>query len=266
MVHTNELEIQQTSGTSYWDCFKGVDLRRTEIATVTWVIQHTSGALMGGAGAYFMEQAGLATSDAFDISIGQSAMALAGTISSWFMLPHFGRRTIYLYGQLGILVILLAIGGLGIPEVSSSVGWASGALLLILAFVNDASLGPVCYSLVAEMPSSRLRIKTVVVARAAYNASGIVTSTLQARFINPTAWNWRGKTAFFWAGSNLLGVAWTYFRLPEPKGLTYADIDVLFERHVPARRFRQVTVEPYRSDNLVTVPEHEAGERNHEKV
>lgn len=221
---------------------------------------------MGGAGAYFMEQAGLATSDAFDISIGQSAMALAGTISSWFMLPHFGRRTIYLYGQLGILVILLAIGGLGIPEVSSSVGWASGALLLILAFVNDASLGPVCYSLVAEMPSSRLRIKTVVVARAAYNASGIVTSTLQARFINPTAWNWRGKTAFFWAGTNLLGVAWTYFRLPEPKGLTYADIDVLFERNVPARRFRQVTVEPYRSDNLVTVPDQEAGERIPEKV
>src|ERR1700722_5470138 len=39
MIHTNELEIQQTSGTTYWDCFKGVDLRRTELTVGTWLIQ-----------------------------------------------------------------------------------------------------------------------------------------------------------------------------------------------------------------------------------
>jgi len=50
MIHTNELEIQQTSGTSYIDCFKGVDLRRTEVTCFTWLIQQTSGsAMIGGA-------------------------------------------------------------------------------------------------------------------------------------------------------------------------------------------------------------------------
>ncbi len=48
---------------------------------------------------------------------------------------------------------------------------------------------------------------------------------------------------------------WTYFRLPEPKGLTYAELDVLFENKVSARKFRIVEVDPYRSDNLVTVGE-----------
>lgn len=43
----------------------------------------------------------------------------------------------------------------------------------------------------------------------------------------------------------------TYFRLPEPKGLTYADLDVLFENKVSARKFRKVEVDPFRSDNLV---------------
>lgn len=47
----------------------------------------------------------------------------------------------------------------------------------------------------------------------------------------------------------------TYFRLPEPKGLTYADLDVLFENKVSARQFRKVEVDPYRSDNLVIVEE-----------
>lgn len=94
--------------------------------------------------------------------------------------------------------------------------------------------------------------------------------------MNPTSWNWQGKTAFFWAGANLLGLVWvsafnslciplrlqatstnailkTYFRLPEPKGLTYADLDVLFENKISARQFRKVEVDPYRSDNLVVV-------------
>lgn len=265
MIHTNELEIQKTAGTSYWDCFRGVDLRRTELAVMTWVIQHTSGGPMLGSGTYFMEQAGLSPTNAFSLGVGQSTMAFVGTVGSWFLMPHFGRRTLYLWGLAVMFVLLIIIGGLGIPKLSTNVGWASGALILILTFAYDLTIGPVCYSLVAELPSTRLRIMTVVLARNAYNASGLITSTLQARFINPTAWNWRGKTAFFWAGTNLLSLVWTYFRLPEPRGLTYADIDVLFENRVSARKFRQVTVDPYHSDNLVIVPNEVADSDNAEK-
>jgi len=42
--------------------------------------------------------------------------------------------------------------------------------------------------------------------------------------------------------------------------LTFADLDVLFENHVNARKFKRVTVDPYRSDNLVIVPEEEGSE------
>lgn len=34
--HTNEMEKTMQEGTSYLDCFKGVDLRRTEIVCFTW--------------------------------------------------------------------------------------------------------------------------------------------------------------------------------------------------------------------------------------
>lgn len=39
MVHTNRLELAVESGTTYFDCFKGIDLRRTEIACMAWGIQ-----------------------------------------------------------------------------------------------------------------------------------------------------------------------------------------------------------------------------------
>jgi len=205
-----------------------------------------------------MIQAGLTPNNAYSLGVGQSAMGFMGTVLSWFLMPHFGRRTLYLWGQVGMFIILIIIGGLGVPELSTSVGWASGALILILTFVYDFTVGPVCYSLVAELPSTRLRIKTVVLSRNLYNCFGIIIGTLQPRMMNPTAWGWRGKTCFYWAGLNALGLVWTYFRLPEPKGLTYAELDILFENKVSARKFQSVKVDPYRSDNLVIIPDNDA--------
>lgn len=37
MVATDQYEKDMASGTQYWDCFRGTDLRRTEIACTTWV-------------------------------------------------------------------------------------------------------------------------------------------------------------------------------------------------------------------------------------
>ena len=223
MIHTNELEIQQTSGTRYIDCLKGVDLRRTEITVMTWMVQTLSGSPMIGWGTYFMIQAGLTDANAFSLGVGQSAMGAVGTIGSWFLMPHIGRRTLYIWGQAIMVVVLLIIGGIGVPALSTGTGWGSGALILILTFVYDLTVGPVCYSLVAEIPSTRLRIKTVVLARNAYNVLGIIVGIIQPRFMNPTSLNWKGKTCFFWAGTCFLGLVWTYFRLPEPKGLTYGE-------------------------------------------
>lgn len=75
MVTTNELEKALESGTSYWDCFKGIDLRRTEIVSVTWLIQNLCGSAFMGYSTYFYEQAGLATVDSFDMSMGQVRFA-----------------------------------------------------------------------------------------------------------------------------------------------------------------------------------------------
>ena len=43
MEHTNELEKEITAGVSYWDCFKGSNLRRTEIVCMVWLCQNLCG-------------------------------------------------------------------------------------------------------------------------------------------------------------------------------------------------------------------------------
>jgi SP family general alpha glucoside:H+ symporter-like MFS transporter len=247
MVHTNEVEKKVQAGTSYIDCFKGkINLRRTEIACITWICQQVCGSSFMGNSTYFYEQAGLATSDSFDMTIAQFALGAIGTVASWFLMTKVGRRTIYVWGLFSLTVILLVIGFLGVPHQTTGLSWAVGSLLLIYTFIYDFTVGPVCYSLVAELPSSRLRQKTVVLARNAYNIVGTAyTGVIGLYMLNPTAWNWGPKAAFFWGGNCFLCFVWAYFRLPEPKGRTYAELDILFDKGVSARNFSKTVVDPY---------------------
>jgi len=246
MVHTNELEKAATVGTAYSDCFKKTDLRRTEIVAMTWMVQVFCGANFMGYSTYFYEQAGLNVSNAFTLSLCQYAIGAVGTICSWFLMMYFGRRTLYVSGQVIQCALLLIIGFCGIaPKDNQAAQWAIGSMLLIFTFVYDSTVGPVCYSLVAELSSTRLRQKTVVLARNFYNVGSIVTNILTPRMLNPSAWGWGAKSAFFWAGTCFLTLVWTFFRLPEPKGRTYGELDILFEQHVSARKFKHTQVDQF---------------------
>ena len=41
---------------------------------------------------------------------------------------------------------------------------------------------------------------------------------------------------------------WKYFCLPEPKGRTYGELDILFEKKVSARKFAKAVVNPFAID------------------
>lgn len=56
------------------------------------------------------------------------------------------------------------------------------------------------------------------------------------------AWNWGAKAGLFYAGTNLLCNIWCWFRLPETKDRTFGEIDLLFDNHVPARKFKYTKV------------------------
>ncbi|KAF2658296.1 MFS alpha-glucoside transporter-like protein [Lophiostoma macrostomum CBS 122681] len=244
MKHTNELEKSITVGTSYMDCFKGTDLRRTEIVCMTWFTQAFCGSSFMGFSTYFFIQAGLDTANAFSMSLGQYAIGFLGVLVSWYLMTRCGRRTLYVWGQVAMCAILLLIGFLGIaPKDNAAVQWCIGGALLLFTFIYDSTVGPVCYSLVAEMPSTRLRQKSVVLARNFYNLASIVSNILTPRMLNPGAWAWGAKSGFFFAGTCFACLVWTYFRLPEPKGRTYGELDVLFEQRTSARKFAGTVVE-----------------------
>ncbi|KAG0657519.1 hypothetical protein C6P46_006488 [Rhodotorula mucilaginosa] len=246
MKHTNEFEKSVSAGTSYKDCFRGVDRRRTEIACGVWMIQNLCGSAFMGYSTFFLQQAGVPVSASFDLSIGQYGLGMFGTISSWFLMSRIGRRKLYGYGLVVLTILLLIIGGMGsVPRSNKGASYGVGALLLVYTAVYDATVGPVCYTLVSEIPSTRLRAKTVVLSRIAYNLIAIINATIMPYFLNTESLNWGAKTGYFWGGLCACCAVWTYFRCPEPRGRTYGELDVLFANRVSARKFEKTEADQF---------------------
>jgi len=180
--------------------------------------------------------------------MGQYALNTIGAFVAWtFMAWGVGRRTLFLGGLIGLFCTLLVLGCLGfVPESNRETGaLATGALMLVWATFYQFSVGSIAFSLVAEMSTRRLQVKTVALSRVAYNIAAIAVNVLTPYMINPTAWDWGNFAGFFWAGTTACVLVYHYFRLPEPTGRTFAEIDLLFERKVPARKFKSTDVNAF---------------------
>ncbi|KAK2000976.1 alpha glucoside transporter [Colletotrichum falcatum] len=245
IVETDRMERAHQTGTSYRDCFRGAERRRTEIACVAFAGQVLSGSAFAYNSVYFFQQAGLDPQDDYDLNVGATALALVGTVVNWVaLMPYFGRRRIYLWGMAAMAAVLFVIGVLdrvarapGAAEAASTVGWVQACLTLVWTFAFQLSVGQLGWAIPAEVGSTRLRQKTICVARFTYYVVGLLASTVQPYLMNPTAWNLKGTTGFVWGASASATFVWAYFRLPETKGRTYEELDYLFHNNVPTRDF-----------------------------
>jgi len=252
MVHTNNLEQQLEAGSSYWDCFKGVNLRRTEIACVALAGQVLSGSTFAYSASYFFSQAGLSPTDTYKLNLGGTAIAFTGTVCSWILMSFFGRRSIYIGGLTFMTCLLLIIGGLSFPaEHQNSAKWAQAGLTLTWLGTYSLTIGPMAFTIAAEMSATRLRAQTIALARNSYNIVNILSNVIEPYLINPTDANLKGKTAFVWFATSFLTVLWALFRLPETRGKTYEELDVLFEKRIPAWKFASTNIDVYRDINQV---------------
>ena len=196
MRHTTELEREITTGASYLDCFRGTNLRRTEIVCLVWAIQNLSGNSFSNYSTYFLVQAGLDSSNSYSFALGQYGINMVGVFGAWgLMAAGMGRRTLFLCGLCGLCVALFVMGFLGlVPDAHrQAASLATGVLMLVWALFYQCSVGfvvslssncadrgfrTIAYSLVAELSTRRLQIKTVVLGRNMYNIVAIICNVL----------------------------------------------------------------------------------------
>jgi SP family general alpha glucoside:H+ symporter-like MFS transporter len=168
-------------------------------------------------------------------------IGILGGIISWGLLTFIGRRKLYLSG-ICFALIFLTVGGVSSVALTSTavMNWILGGSIIAMIFTYNITIGPVCYVLVAEIPSTRLRIKTVALARVTYNIFMMINNILVPQMLNPTAWDLKGKVYFLYIGTTLFCLLWCYFRLPESKALSYLELDILFEKRAPTAKFKEL--------------------------
>jgi MFS transporter, SP family, general alpha glucoside:H+ symporter len=150
---------------------------------------------------YFLKQAGLDSYGAYGFALGQYAFNMVGVFGAWFLMTlGFGRRSLYLYGLCGLCTMLFILGFLGLVPASHrrEGSIATGSVMLCWALTYQLTVGTVCYSLVSELSTRRLQIKTVVLGRVLYIIVGIICGVLTPYMLNPGDWNWSNFAGFFW--------------------------------------------------------------------
>ena len=173
-VVAEEKEVQG----SYVDCFRGVDLCRTEVAMGSFAVTQLVGCIFViGYSTYFFELGGLEPEAAFSLGLGVSSLGIVGNILSWFLINSAGRRSMLLWGCVGLLVCLLIIGILDLVQVHAAI-WVQSAAIIIFNCIYFLTVGPMAWALFAEIGSSRLRSRTVGLGIVVQNLFGILLPTV----------------------------------------------------------------------------------------
>lgn len=121
--------------------------------------------------------------------------------------------------------------------------WAQVAFMAVWSFVYQSTIGSVAWPMLTEISTSVLRAHTQALSTLVQGVVGTTWSFVLPYLVNPDEANLEGKIAFIYAG--ILGVCAvvSFFIIPETKGRTFAQVDLLFQSGVPARKFTSVEID-----------------------
>lgn len=185
----------------------------------------------------------MSTDFSFKLGLINSCLQFVGNILSWFLSGSFGRRTIYLWGTAINITFLFVLAICASVPQNSSTNYAQACLGIIISFVYAAAMGPITYTIIAETSSVRLRALSTGVGRAAYYVAEIPMIFLASKMLNTEGWDLAGKCGYVWGCTAIVCWLGAFFFLPELKHRSYREIDILFNRKVPARKFKSTVID-----------------------
>ncbi|KAM0278793.1 hypothetical protein ACHAQH_004984 [Verticillium albo-atrum] len=227
---------KEQEGSSWIECFRGTNGRRTLIIVMVYLSQQTIGVnFISGYLTYYFRLAGVND----PLAIGQAAYAiqLFGNMCSWPLVDRLGRRPMIVGGVFTMTALLLVIGGISTIGSPSALN-ATVAFMCIWGFLYHATLGAVAYTVGGETASVQLRQKTYSINIMCSTAASCVVFQVMPYLLNTDQANLGGKICFIFFGLSLPMCAFLYFYMPELKGRNYAEIQEMFNNKVPAREFK----------------------------
>ncbi|KAF4121494.1 MFS transporter, SP family, solute carrier family 2 (facilitated glucose transporter), member 8 [Geosmithia morbida] len=229
-LRLESLYMQAEGVPSIFEVFRRANLHRLVICVMAYDMQAFTGNISFiNYAVYFFELVGLDSSNAFSMNLGLTSIGFVGSCMSWWILPYVGRRAAYIGGTVTLMILCFVIATLdSAPSSNAAAPWAQCALIITCNFVYDITIGPYCFVLLAEVSSARPRGLTIGLATVTCYLVSIFFAAIILYAMNEDRGNWRGNTGFLYAGLSLLCAVYCYFCMPETKGRTFEELDILF--------------------------------------
>lgn len=217
--------------------------KRTLVVVCVNFFLHSTGSQFGAVyGAYFIRSLDLI--NPFTVFLMTSAIGVVAVLFSMSLVDRIGRRKIIFFGGSIQTFGLFLMGGLGTvlnPSISVRLGVVVGMCLMVFGLTSGWA--PVSHILSAEIPSMHLRDIT-------YRSATIVSILTQFAatislpyLLNKPYAGLGSRVGFIYGSIAVVSIVFVALCLPECRGRTLEEIDLLFASKVPLRKFGEVKLD-----------------------
>ena len=189
-------------------------------------------------GTSFFQSAGI--KDEFLISLATNIVNVGMTVPGILLIEFVGRRSMLLWGGVGMSVSQFIVAIVGVATDSSAANEVLIAFTCFFIAFFASTWGPIAWVVIGEIFQLRTRAKSVAVSAASnwlWNW-GIAYATPYMVGTEKGNANLGTNVFFIWSGCNFLCVLFTYLFIYETKGLSLEQIDELYETVGHARKPR----------------------------
>jgi MFS family permease len=251
--------IPSTSWFGSWaNCFKGSlwdgksNLRRTILGTSLQMMQQWTGVnFIFYYSTPFLQSTG-AIDNSFLISLIFTLVNVFSTPLSFWTVERFGRRSILIIGAFGMLVcqFLVAIIGVTIgfnhthptptaddadkvtADNISAVN-AQIAFIAIFIFFFASTWGPGAWIVIGEIFPLPIRSRGVGLSTASNWLWNTIIAVITPYMVGENRGNLKSSVFFIWGGLCTCAFVYSYFLVPETKGLSLEQVDKMMEETTP---------------------------------
>ncbi len=249
--------IPSTTWLSTWaNCFRGSlwqgksNLRRTILGTSLQMMQQWTGInFIFYYSTPFLQSTG-AISNTFLISLIFTLINVVSTPLSFWTIERFGRRTILIIGAMMMLVCEFIVGIVGVTvgfnkthpdpndpdnSLADNVNAVNAqiAFICIYIFSFASTWGPAAWVMIGEIFPLPVRSRGVALSTASNWLWNTIIAVITPYMTGKDKGNLRSSVFFIWGGLCTAAFVYSYFLVPETKGLTLEQIDKMMEETTP---------------------------------
>jgi MFS family permease len=193
-----------------------------------------------------------------------TAVNVASTPISFWTIEKLGRRTLLIYGAIGMLVCEFIIAIVGTVDAGSK---AAGYCLIIFTcfyiFFFASTWGPAAWVVIGEIFPLPIRAKGVALSTASNWFWNFVIGYITPYMVDKDKGNLGAKVFFVWGATCTLCVVFAYFLVPETKGLSLEQVDRMLAETTPRTSGKWVPHSTYANEEVRNDAEKFTGAKLH---